>query len=181
MEANWKELKRNSSTPATSYSTAGSSLSWWNGPSGTPTNPGASTSLSARASATCSATPRSSSSSPSCWRRPRSPSALPLLESPYARRAKRRRRLARGRHLYGRPALTEILCMYYPQDVEEDMGPTMLLPGSHRGSTRRRRPLSWAGSAGSRKWSSSRCPRRDLPLDSPCPRRALVRQAALHD
>ena len=28
--------------------------------------------------------------------------------------------------------LTEILCMYYPQDVEEDMGPTMLLPGSHR-------------------------------------------------
>lgn len=31
----------------------------------------------------------------------------------------------------GRP-LTEILCMYYPQDVTEDMGPTMLLPGSHR-------------------------------------------------
>jgi|GEM_PF-1855715 hypothetical protein len=28
--------------------------------------------------------------------------------------------------------LTEILCMYYPQDVTEDMGPTMLLPGSHR-------------------------------------------------
>ena len=28
--------------------------------------------------------------------------------------------------------LTEILCMYYPQDVAEDMGPTMLLPGSHR-------------------------------------------------
>lgn len=27
--------------------------------------------------------------------------------------------------------LTEVLCMYYPQDVEEDMGPTMLLPGSH--------------------------------------------------
>ncbi|MBM3264741.1 MAG: phytanoyl-CoA dioxygenase family protein [candidate division Zixibacteria bacterium] len=28
--------------------------------------------------------------------------------------------------------LTEVLCMYYPQDVTEDMGPTMLLPGSHR-------------------------------------------------
>lgn len=27
--------------------------------------------------------------------------------------------------------LSEILCMYYPQDVTEDMGPTMLLPGSH--------------------------------------------------
>lgn len=28
--------------------------------------------------------------------------------------------------------LTEILCMYYPQDVTEEMGPTMVLPGSHR-------------------------------------------------
>ncbi|SVC39696.1 uncharacterized protein METZ01_LOCUS292550 [marine metagenome] len=28
--------------------------------------------------------------------------------------------------------LTELLCMYYPQKVTEDMGPTMLLPGSHR-------------------------------------------------
>ena len=28
--------------------------------------------------------------------------------------------------------LREILCMYYPQDVTQDMGPTMLLPGSHR-------------------------------------------------
>lgn len=28
--------------------------------------------------------------------------------------------------------LTEVLCMYYPQVVTEDMGPTMVLPGSHR-------------------------------------------------
>ena len=28
--------------------------------------------------------------------------------------------------------LTQVLCMYYPQDVTEDMGPTMVLPGSHR-------------------------------------------------
>jgi ectoine hydroxylase-related dioxygenase (phytanoyl-CoA dioxygenase family) len=28
--------------------------------------------------------------------------------------------------------LTELLCMFYPQDVAEDMGPTMILPGSHR-------------------------------------------------
>ncbi|MBI4553365.1 MAG: phytanoyl-CoA dioxygenase family protein [Candidatus Latescibacteria bacterium] len=28
--------------------------------------------------------------------------------------------------------LTEILCMFYPQDVTEEMGPTMVLPGSHR-------------------------------------------------
>ena len=28
--------------------------------------------------------------------------------------------------------VSEVLCMYYPQDVTEEMGPTMVLPGSHR-------------------------------------------------
>ena len=67
---------------------------------------------------------------------------LPLLEPPYARWAKRWWRLARGRHLYGRPPLTEILCMYYPQDVAEDMGRPCCCPAATGGSTRRRKPLS---------------------------------------
>lgn len=74
--------------------------------------------------------------------------------------------------------LTEILCMYYPQDVAEDMGPTMLLPGSHR---RLYTPPQTAKLGWIRGQQKVVAKAGALPLDSPRPRRALVRQAALHD